>query len=196
MGLLRVRTSGAWVDTEATGSVRVSGTSVPFGPSGVAYEGLTFPLGPTLTNGNDSGQDYHMGIRFAVLASSLCYGVRWVRTPDSVALPPTGGEWLAEIWQVDTEAKIAEKAFVPTASTDNFDILFDDPVALIASPQLYTVSIFTEDYVYRNSGGVEIESPSGNIIADQGRLAATTNPDAYPSGNQVAWYFVSPLIGV
>lgn len=162
----------------------------------MAVESLTFPDPPTLTNGNDGGQDYNLGIRFSVDEIVPCVGVRWVRTPDSVSPPPTGGSHVAAVWVNDTEIRVAEKSFSPTPATDNFDVLFDAPIMLSPAPQLYVVSIFTKDYVFRASGGVEVTSPSGTMQADQGKLAANTDPLTFPASNQPAYYYVSPLIDI
>jgi len=160
----------------------------------VATETLTFPDPPTLTNGNDANQDYGLGLRFSVDEAVPCVGVRWVRTPDSVAATPNLGSWVASVWTVVGETRIAFKNFTPTPATDNFDVLFDDPVMLDPSPTLYVVSIFSRDYVYRASGGIELVSPSGMMQADQGKLAASGDPTTFPASNQASFYFVSPII--
>lgn len=197
MSQAKVRVSGAWVDTNAVGAARVAGASIPFGPAdGGGYEGLTFPDPPSLLNGNDANQDYNLGLRFSVDVDSLCYGVRWVRTPNAITSTPSGGSHVAGLWTVVGETRLAFKNFVPVAASDDQDILFDTPVALTANPTLYVVSIFSRDYVYRNSGGVEIVSPSGNAQGDQGRLASNISPLTFPASVQAAFYYVSPLIGL
>lgn len=160
----------------------------------MATETLVYPDPPTLTNGNDGNQDYNLGIRFSVDEAKPCVGVRWVRTPDSVAATPNGGTWVAAIWTVVGETRIATKNFTPTAATDDFDVLFDDPIMLDPLPTLYVVSIFTRDYVYRNSGNAQVDSPSGMIQADEGKLAASGDPLTYPASNQSAYYYLSPII--
>lgn len=160
----------------------------------MATEALVYPDPPTLTNGNDGNQDYNLGIRFSVDASVPCVGVRWVRTPDSVAATPNGGTWVAAVWAVVGETRVAFKNFTPTPATDNFDVLFDDPVMLDPLPTLYVVSIFSRDYVYRNSGNVQVDSPSGMIQADEGKLASSSNPLTFPASNQSAYYYISPIV--
>jgi hypothetical protein len=165
----------------------------------VATETLVYPDPPTLTNGNDGNQDYNLGIRFSVDEAKPCIGVRWVRTPDSVAATPNGGTWVAAIWTVVGETRIAFKNFTPPAATDDFDILFDpgDEVVLDPLPTLYVVSIFTRDYTFRASfGGSEIFSPSGMMQADEGRLAASGNPLSYPASVQASHYYLSPIIEI
>lgn len=197
MSLAKVRVAGAWVDSpNFKGAVRVGGSWVDFGPSGATYERLTFPDPPTLLNGNDSNQDYNLGLRFSVDVPSLCYGVSWIRTPNAITSTPSGGSHVAALWSVDTEARLEFKNFTPVAASDNQDVLFDTPFSLSASPTLYVISIFTRDYVYRASGGVELVSPSGNIQADVGRLSANVSPLVYPSNAQAAYYYISPLVGV
>jgi hypothetical protein len=160
----------------------------------VATETLVFPDPPTLTNGNDSNQDYNLGIRFSVDEAVPCVGVRWVRTPDSVAATPNGGSWVAAIWAVVGETRIAFKNFTPTPATDDFDVLFDAPVMLEAAPTLYVASIFSRDYVYRQWLGGDASSPSGMVQGDEGRLSSSGDPTTYPSQQQAARYFVSPII--
>lgn len=160
----------------------------------MATEALVYPDPPTLTNGNDGNQDYNLGIRFSVDSAVPCVGVRWVRTPDSVSATPNGGTWVAAIWAVVGETRIAFKNFTPTPATDNFDVLFDDPVMLDPTPTLYVVSIFSRDYVYKASGNVQVDSPSGMIQADEGKLAASGDPFSYPSSNQAAYYYISPIV--
>jgi hypothetical protein len=161
----------------------------------VATETLVYPDPPTLTNGNDGNQDYNLGLRFSVDEAVPCVGVRWVRTPDSVAATPNGGTWVAAIWTVVGETRIAFKNFTPTAATDDFDVLFDDPIVLDPLPTLYVVSIFTRDYTFRATvSGNEIFSPSGMMQADEGRLAASGDPTSYPSSVQASRYYMSPII--
>lgn len=161
----------------------------------MATEALVYPDPPTLTNGNDGNQDYNLGIRFSVDEAKSCVGVRWVRTPDSVAATPSGGTWVAAIWTVVGETRIAFKNFTPPAATDDFDVLFDDPIVLDPLPTLYVVSIFTRDYTFRASfGGSEIFSPSGMMQADEGRLSANVDPLTYPSSVQASHYYLSPII--
>jgi hypothetical protein len=193
----KVRDGGIWVGTTLVGTVGYDGDTLAFGPpGGPTYEALTFPDPPTLTNGNDGNQDYNLGIRFSVDEEVTCYGVQWVRTPDAITSTPNGGSHVAAVWTSDTEIRVAFKNFVPTPATDNFNVLFDTPITLSPGPQLYVVSIFSRDYVYRASGGVEVTSPSGMVQADQGKLASNIDPLTFPASNQAAYYYVSPLIGV
>lgn len=158
-------------------------------------EALVFPDPPTVTNGNDGNQDYNLGIRFSVDESVSCVGVRWVRTPDFITSTPNGGSHVAAVWTVVGETRVAFKNFTPPpAGADNFDVLFDTPITLDPSPTLYVVSIFTRDYVFRASVGAQLDSPSGTMQADQGKLASSGDPLTYPASNQAAYYYISPII--
>jgi hypothetical protein len=197
MTSLKARVSGAWVTTATAGAARLGGVTIPFpsGGGGPTYEALDFVDPPTLTTGNDSNQDYNMGIRFSSAAARLCYGIRW-RVPDVLAGgAPNGGSWIASLWTTVGEIRVASKVFTPVAGSTQ-DILFDSPYALTALPELYVAAIFTRDYTFRPSAGIDRQSPSGNIVGDQGKLAASGNPLTFPSSTFAAYYYISPLVGV
>lgn len=194
--LLKARVSGAWVDTEATGAVRLGGVTVPFGPEpgGPTLESVTWPDPPTLTNADDN-TTYTMGIRFSLVTAKLCYGITW-RVPDAVAPTQFIGDHLAALWEVAGETRLAAQVFTPVPGGEQ-QILFAEPVALSAGPVQYVASVHTRRYVFRNGGGVWPTSPSGNVVTDQGKLVADSPPTVYPGGTfGTPWYYVSPLVEV
>jgi uncharacterized protein DUF4082 len=159
----------------------------------VAFEALTFPQPPTLPNGNDGNQDYNLGYRFSAAEAVPCVGVRWVRTPDAITSTPNGGTHVAALWTVVGETRLRFANFVPVPASDNQDALFPEPYVLEPGT-LYVVSIFSRDYVYRASGGVQTSSPSGTLVADEGKLSSSGDPTTFPASTQAAWYYISPLI--
>lgn len=159
----------------------------------MATEVLVYPDPPTLTNGNDGNQDYNLGIRFSVAEALPCVGVSWIRTPDAITSTPNGGTHVAALWAVVGETRVAFKNFTPPPATDDFEVLFDDPV-MLATGTLYVVSIFSRDYVYRASGGIEVASPTGKMVGDEGKLASNSDPLTFPASAQSAYYYISPII--
>jgi hypothetical protein len=196
MSVAKLRVGGAWVDTDLAGSARLAGAWVPFGPAGgPTYERLTWVNAPTLLNGNDGNQDYNLGIRFSVTEDAPCAGVTWARTPTAITSTPSGGSHVAALWTADTETRLTFKNVVPTGGAVDQDYFFDDPVMLTAGA-LYVVSLFTRDYTYAARGGVDLSSPSGLVLADDGKLSANIDPLTFPSSTQAAHYFVGPIIEV
>lgn len=160
----------------------------------MATEELTFPGAPTLTNGND-GQNYGMGIRFSLVAPQSCEGVAWERTPDNPIDTPAGGQWVATLWNWDTQAILASQVFTPVAAIDQH-VSFSSPVALLNGVN-YAVTVYTRDYVFRsNASNLTITTPSANVVADQGVLANGGTPTTFPVTGTLAWYYVSPLMTV
>ena len=192
--LLKARVSGAWVDTEAMGAVRVGGVTVPFGPSGgPTLEDVTWPDPPASTN-LDDGDAYTMGIRFSLTAAKPIYGITW-RVPDSVTTP-AGGNHVATLWAVSDESLLATINFTPVPGGEQ-QILFSAPYTPLAAPVQYVAAVHTRKYVFRNGGGIWPTSPSGNVITDQGKLVVNNNPAVYPGGTfGTPWYYVSPLVEV
>jgi hypothetical protein len=167
----------------------------------MALEAITFPSPPTLTNGNDGNQDYNLGYRFSADAAVPCVGVRWVRTPDAITSTPNLGNHVASLWTVVGETRVRFANFVPVPASDNQDILFldglGDPNPFMLDPgALYVVAIFSRDYVFRSSGGVENTSPSGTLTGDEGKLAASGDPTSFPASTQASWYYVSPIVDI
>lgn len=192
--MLKTRQSGAWVDTAQAGSVRVNGAWVEFGGvPGPEYETITLGSVPALTDLEDGGQAYNMGVAFSVVAACDGVGVRW-RVPDSVSTPP-GGAHAVAIWE-DGGDRIAYQEFVPIPG-GNQDILFDTPASLVTGD--YIASVYTVHYVFRTGSPSGLESPSGNLVAGSGRLGAYSGgaPSApIPSGTFDATYYVTPLTTV
>jgi hypothetical protein len=195
MSTAKARVAGTWVDTNLAGYARVTGAWQEFGPeiSGPAYESIMWPNEPSIADADD-GADYNMGLRFHLLQSKLCYGVRW-RVPSAVE-NPAGGH-VASIWDRVTETRLAFKSFVPVPGGYQ-DILFDTPILLDAAPSEYVASMFTRHYVFSpTTPSVDwlVQSPSLNVRGDLGKLSAG-NAGTYPASNFNSWYYVSPLIGV
>lgn len=155
----------------------------------MATEAIAWPAEPSLTDANDADSAYNMGIKFAVTNPVNCVGVRW-RVPDSVAAP-AGTNHAVSLWVTAGEVRVALKIFTPTPGVYQ-DILFDTPVALTATPAEYVAAVYTNHYVYRAAAG-SVSTPSGNLVADQGRLTGGPN---YPTGVQSSWYYVSPILEV
>jgi hypothetical protein len=195
MATAKLRVGGAWVDTQAEGSVRVGGLWVPFGPGGApAYESLAWPAPPAGTDFVDAGEAYHMGIRFSMTTGKPCYGTEW-RVPDTVEAPPLGDHYFT-LWRVSDEALLASKAFVPTPGLTQ-QVLWDSLVNL--DPLTFYVSaVYTRHYVFRTgSGNLPVLSPSGNVTADEGRLTGNNaGTPTYPAPAFNALYYVAPLMGV
>jgi hypothetical protein len=202
MGIYRVKVNGLWVDTEITGSIRVNGSTIEFGPEDPGpdptFESLAWAEEPAGTNFEDAGEAYNMGIRFSLVASKPCYGVRW-RVPDTLNTPP-GPETshIVSLWRVSDESLITSKNIDPTPGIyQNF--LFDVPTAPLETNDYYVAAVYTRRYTFRSAGGVYPSSPSGNVIADEGRLRGDNSgiiANMYPAGAFNALYYVSPLMGV
>lgn len=195
MSIMKARVSGAWVDSDRVGSVRVSGDTIPFGPSGSPdLETLAWPNPPTLTDGDD-GENYVMGAVFHLLAPKLCYGVEW-RVPDTV-VNPTSGTHAVALWDL-APIRLAYQPFTPIPGTVQ-QVLFDTPVALVAAPAEFVVSVLTRHYSFRSptpSSDWLVESPSLNIRHNSSRLSTTSDPNTIPGGAFNAWYYVSPIMEV
>lgn len=193
MGLAHARISGAWVDSDQAGMVRYGGSWESFGPSGLAYEGLTWGTVPSNSNADDGSQAYNMGLDFSIATARNCVGVQW-RVPDSTPNPP-GGTHAISIWNFDTATRIAYKEFVPVPG-DFRDILFDTPVALSTGVN-YVAAVYTNHYSFRSGAPAGLTSPSGNIVAGTGRLAgynsgASSAP--MPLDPFSSTYYVCPLV--
>lgn len=193
MSIMKVRSGGLWVDTDKTGSVRYQGATEPYAPAGgPSTETLAWPSEPTLTDGNDN-ENYVMGAQFHLLQGKLCYGVRW-KVPDSVENPSSGTHAVA-LWDL-APLRLAYKTFTPVPGGYQ-DILFDTPVALLAAPVEYVVSVLTRHYSFRTpspTSGWLVESPSLNIRHDLSKLSASSDPTTFPGGAFSAWYYVSPIM--
>lgn len=159
----------------------------------MATEALVWPGPPSLTNGNDD-TDYNLGCRFSLVAPQGCSGVVWERTPDVVTHTPTGGQWFATLWNWDTQAILAQVPFTPLAAVRQ-EVPFGVTVPLVNGVN-YATTVFTRDYVFLASGGLDISTPSGNAIADIGVIGVSTDPDAYPGGTPASWYFIGPRMEV
>lgn len=197
MTSMKLRVSGDWVDSTATGSVRINGETIDYGPPdvGPTYESIVWPNEPTLVAADDGASTfYNMGIRFHLLASKQCVGVRW-RVPDTVA-EPTGGHAVG-LYNVTDQSLMRSKDFTPTPGQYQ-DILFDTPATLSIAPQEYVVSVWTRYYVYSPptpSDGWLVRSPSLNVRGDDGVLGGGARL-SYPSGRFNSWYFVAPLVEI
>lgn len=188
MPKLLTRVSGAWVDTQQAGMVRLSGSWTEFGPDGLATEAVDW-LSPPSSFGDD-GPTYNMGCSFTVQENTICYGVQW-RVPDSL-VAPSGGIYYAALWSHSPNEKKEQKIFTPVAGGFQ-DIMFDDPYLLNTSESSgYIVSVLTRSYSFR-AGSFPYESPSGNVIVDSGRLAETADPDVIPGSTFTSVYYVSPI---
>ncbi len=196
MATAKLRVGGAWVDTTLTGTVRVAGVSVPFGPGGgPAYEAIAWsnPV-PDLVDADDVSTRYNLGVKFTLTTGKPCYGVQW-RAPTNTPSPTQPGFVVghsASLWDLD-ENQLEKIDFTPTPGVYQ-DILFTTPYALVGGTE-YIVSVYTFHYTFR-AGQFPAASPSGNIAAPNGRLVADQGPDAFPSGTSTGCFYVSPLVGV
>lgn len=197
MAAAKIRIGGAWVDADITGQVRVAGAWVDFAPpGGTTYEAISWPAGPSDTDEADGDQAYNMGVAFTVAAGVDCVGVRW-RVPD-VVVNPRGGPHAIGLWDI-SESRIAYQEFTPVTGGEQ-DILFaaDGPTALSASS--YTVTVYTNHYVYSLANAAGEQSPSGNITAVAGRLVADNGGASsapYPGSITTTLNFhISPLVAV
>lgn len=158
----------------------------------MSVEGLTWPVYPPgQLDASDGAQAYNMGIKFHVLADTPCRGVRW-RVPNALSDPPGG--YVAAIWTVIGETRVVFKTVTPIAGGDQ-DFTFDTPYLLTAGTE-YVVSMYTIHYVYNSTVGQPTPvSPSGNLLGDTGKLIPNnTDATQFPSSNQTAWYYISPLV--
>ena len=119
----------------------------------MATEALVWPGPPSLTNGYDA-QDYTLGVRFALVAPQGCSGIVWERTPDVVSHTPTGGQWIATLWNWDTQAIIASIPFTPLAAVRQ-EISFGATFGLVNGVN-YAATVFTQDYTFLAGGGGDI----------------------------------------
>jgi hypothetical protein len=193
MARMKLRVSGAWVDSDRSGKVRYGGADVAFSPpAGASYEAVALGS-PTTTDAQDGSQNYGMGMAFTLVASRLAHGVQW-RVPDSLTTP-AGGTHAIAIWNGSTEARIAYKEFTPTPGGLQ-DILFDATVAL-TSGVTYVAMVYTNKYVFKAGSPAGLTSPSGNIVAGAGRLIPYNGGAAgcpYPEDVFNSTYCVSPLV--
>lgn len=155
----------------------------------MATESLVWPGPPSLTNGNDD-TDYTLGARFSLVAPQDCSGIVWERTPDVVSHTPTGGEWIATLWNWDTQTIIASVPFTPLAAVEQA-IPFGANFPLINGVN-YAATVFTRDYVFLAKSGGDIFTPSLNVAADGGVIGVSSNPEAFPAGQPASWYFIGP----
>jgi hypothetical protein len=160
----------------------------------VGTEALAWPNPPTSTDLADGSDAYNMGIEFAVLVARDCRGISW-RVPDSVVNPP-GGAHVASLWRVADQALLQSKAFVPVPGGDQA-IAFDAVVGL-SPAERYIAAIYTNHYVFSAptpSSGWTVTSPSGNVVADTGRLIPFNGgPGQFPNGTFNSWYYIGPLV--
>ena len=200
MSLAASRVSGAWVDNPSlNGAARVAGAWVDFGPAGGGPTYEAIPLGaPTFTDLVDAGQSYNMGVEFSLVTSKNCVGVQW-RAPDG-APAPSGGTHAVAIWD-PVGTRLRYKEFVPVDGILQ-DILFaaeDGGPVSIATGGVYVASVYTLHYVFTSGSPTGLTSPSGNVVAGDGRLATYNGGSAtapYPSGSFGATYHISPLIEI
>lgn len=157
----------------------------------MATEALVFPGPPSLTNGNDD-TDYTLGLRFGLVAPQDCSGIVWERTPDVVSHTPSGGQWIATLWNWDTQTIIEAVVFTPLAAIRQ-EIPFVSNHSL-ASGVNYAATIFTRDYVFLAKTGGDISTPSGNAIADVGVIGVNPSPTNFPASQPSSWYFISPAM--
>lgn len=161
----------------------------------MAYEALDWAEEPSLTNADDT-QNYNMGIRFTVTEETSCLGAQW-RVPDALAALINGHVYKVSIWnEVPTRLAVAE--FTPTPGVYQ-DVLFETPITLAPATN-YIAAVYTRKYVFRASGGVYPSTPSGNGVADVGRLTASNlgpdDPGSAPTGTSTGLFYVSPLLEV
>lgn len=160
----------------------------------MALESIAWPSPPEFTDLVDGDQSYNMGIRFSHEDGGPCWGVEW-RVPDSVP-PPAGGVHAVSIWDVATETRVAYQEFVPVPGGLQ-SIEFDTKPVLDPAPALYIAAVYTLHYVFRARSVNPVLSPSGKIVADDGRLT-TFNGGAplatFPNDTFASWYYVSPIM--
>ena len=160
----------------------------------MALESIAWPEPPTFTDLEDPGQAYNMGIRFSHEDGGPCWGVEW-RVPDTVSTPP-GGTHAVGIWDVATGLRVGYEEFTPVPGGLQ-SVEFTTKPTLDPAPALYVATVYTVHYVFHARTVNPISSPSGKIVADDGRLAdynggALTAP--YPSSSFASWYYVSPIM--
>lgn len=195
MTAVKVRSGGAWVDSQITEKVRIGGAWVEFSPGGVTYEVITWvPSTPADTDENDGDQGYNMGASFTTTAAVQCTGVQW-RVPDTVATP--WGTHAVGLWTAGG-TRLALKTF--TAVTGGYqDILFDSAQSLSAATT-YVATVYTNHYVFTTGGTVAgALSPSGNLTGVTGRLVADNSGAAsagFPSSTTSLNFYVSPICEV
>lgn len=197
MNPMRVRSSGAWVESDRVGAARYLGETISFGPeiSEPAYEAVDWisPPGSFLDDG--PSEVYHMGCSFTLDVAKPCYGIRWY-VPTAL-ITPSGGFWMT-LHQISPTIQIRKQLITPSGN-DYMDFLWTTPTDPLATTETYVVGITTIRYSFRTAasvGGFPMQSPSGNINAQIGRLAAGGNPDVVPSSNFESIYYISPLIEV
>jgi len=160
----------------------------------MALESIAWPATPAFTDLVDPGQSYNMGIRFSHEDGGPCWGVQW-RVPDTVTDPP-GGTHAVAIWDVATASRVAYEEFTPVPGGLQ-SVEFTTKPTLDPAPALYVATVYTTHYVFRSPSTSEVTSPSGKIVADNGRLIGFNGgaPLApYPPDPFNAWYYVSPIM--
>lgn len=157
----------------------------------MATEALVWPGPPSLTNGNDD-TDYTLGVRFSLVAPQDCSGIVWERTPDVVSHTPTGGQWVATLWNWDSQTILAAIAFTPIAGVRQ-EVPFVAPVALTTGIN-YAATVFTRDYVFLTGGGGDLFTPSLNAAADVGVIGVNPSPLSFPASLPSSWYFIGPAM--
>jgi hypothetical protein len=192
---VKVWQSGAWVESSTPDKVWAGGAWVAFAPAGGTDEVLAWAAEPSNTDADDGSQAYNMGVLFTLVASKNCIGVQW-RVPDTTPSPP-GGTHAVSIWDDVGASRIAYKEFTPVPGGYQ-RILFDSPVALTLATA-YVAAVYTNHYSFRSGTPAGTTSPSGNIVAGAGRLAAYNSGAAsapQPTDSFTSIYYVSPIVEV
>ena len=195
MATKKIRTATGWADSGQHGFIRTASGWAEFGAAGgPTYEVIEWPTPPTLTDGNDAGQNYNLGLKWHLSGSGgQCVGVEWNPTPTSTATP-AGGSFHAQLWNADTESLLAGKSFVATPGGVQQRIFFDTPIDVVVGAN-YVSTIYTIDYVFLSNTTWDEVSPSGRIHADTGRLRAdNSGVPAFPPDSFNAIYFISPIM--
>ena len=158
----------------------------------MAREVFSWPGVPTLTDENDAGQAYDMGVAFTVPGSVPCGGLRW-RVPDAVSAPP-GGSHLARLYA--DGIRIKSQAFTPVAGGDQ-DIEWAGGDITLTAGVAYIASVWTVHYTYRaGAGAFPISTPTALGSATGSRLTAASDPaSTLPDIAGTSIFFVSPLFG-
>jgi hypothetical protein len=97
------------------------------------------------------------------------------------------------------ETRLAYRAVAEPTPGGYFDFLFIDPDTSEPAPITltagvgYVASVFTVHYVFHAHTG-DVLSPSGNVVATQGKLIPTASPTLFPSSNFASDYYVGPIV--
>lgn len=160
----------------------------------MALESIAWPDPPAFTDLVDGDQSYNMGIRFSHEDGGPCWGVEW-RVPDSVP-PPAGGVHAVSIWELAGGTRVAYQEFVPVPGGFQ-SVEFTTKPTLDPAPALYIAAVYTLHYVFRARSVNPVTSPSGKIVADDGRLTTFNGGAAIapiPNDTFASWYYVSPIM--